>query len=831
VIGIASLSELPVQVTAAGLVTPLKADAAVGGQGTLTFQTGGVSIDTAGYAGLYRMGYASGDLRGAASLVLVKNMNYHVFIAGYGIAGPVAFAADGTLSTSSPSLAVAGSQLTFLTAPVTVDPSGYLGNYRLGYASNDLKGPTTTVLVVGLPYRVEIAGYALAGIMTVAVDGSVTATRPESLSALGSTLTLRTAPISIDPNGYLGAYRLGYASPDLAGPMTVVLVTGVPYRLDIAAYSSAGTFDVAADGSVTTSRPESATAAGATVQLRTTPVTIDPGIYAGPYRLGYATVNLSGRQVVTVVAGVAYRVEVAALGSAGAITVAGDGTVTATQPESVLASGATLRFQTAAVRIAPPTPGGFWSVAYVTTRSGPQLVGLVQAVRYLLSAQGANAEFTVASPCAVTPSTLTLAGGTYTLACGAAPVAVAGPDQAVVEGAAVALDGSATAGEFLTYAWTQVAGPPVALAGAATARPSFVAPQLAGGVGSQVLTFALTASNLAGRSTSTVNVTTLNVDTAPEAHAIGPANVAEGAPVLLSGATSFDPDGDPLTYEWVQTLGPAIPTSDPAAPELAFTAPLLQGGTGGPVALQFQLTVSDGQLSSTALVDVLVDQFDHPPVAVAGPAQTVLGGAAVTLDGAASADPDGDALGYAWTQVSGPAVALSDAAQAAPAFTAPTTAATLVFQLVVSDGVLVSAPAEVTVNVVPRTAPPDCSNARAEPALLWPPNHKLVPVAVAGLQAPEHGGLAVEITSVRQDEPTAGTDAGDTGPDAALRQGVLLLRSERDPRGGGRVYHVAFTATNADGAACQGEVLVAVPKSQKPGDTATDDGARFDAFR
>ena len=43
----------------------------------------------------------------------------------------------------------------------------------------------------------------------------------------------------------------------------------------------------------------------------------------------------------------------------------------------------------------------------------------------------------------------------------------------------------------------------------------------------------------------------------------------------------------------------------------------------------------------------------------------------VTLDGSGSSDPDGDPLSYAWTQVSGPTVALSDATAAQPTFTAP----------------------------------------------------------------------------------------------------------------------------------------------------------------
>ena len=75
---------------------------------------------------------------------------------------------------------------------------------------------------------------------------------------------------------------------------------------------------------------------------------------------------------------------------------------------------------------------------------------------------------------------------------------------------------------------------------------------------------------------------------------------------------------------------------------------------------------------------------NQPPVAEAGAAQDVIADAVVTLDGSAT-DPDGDALTYSWTQTSGTNVTLNDAAIAAPTFTAPATAAVLIFELTVTD--------------------------------------------------------------------------------------------------------------------------------------------------
>lgn len=70
----------------------------------------------------------------------------------------------------------------------------------------------------------------------------------------------------------------------------------------------------------------------------------------------------------------------------------------------------------------------------------------------------------------------------------------------------------------------------------------------------------------------------------------------------------------------------------------------------------------------------------------------------VALDGSGSVAGEGS-LTYAWTQTAGETVALSNAAVAAPTFTAPATAQTLTFRLVVSDDLTTSRPDTVDVVV------------------------------------------------------------------------------------------------------------------------------------
>jgi hypothetical protein len=92
------------------------------------------------------------------------------------------------------------------------------------------------------------------------------------------------------------------------------------------------------------------------------------------------------------------------------------------------------------------------------------------------------------------------------------------------------------------------------------------------------------------------------------------------------------------------------------------------------------------QSNDTCVVNVSWD--NEPPIADAGPNQTVNEGETVTLDGSGSYDSDGSIASYQWEQTTGPSVTLSDPTEVMPTFVTPpvdSTGAVLEFQLTVTD--------------------------------------------------------------------------------------------------------------------------------------------------
>ena len=296
------------------------------------------------------------------------------------------------------------------------------------------------------------------------------------------------------------------------------------------------------------------------------------------------------------------------------------------------------------------------------------------------------------------------------------PTANPGPAQTQTDyviGSTIQLDGRGSGdpnGDQLTYSWVQLSGPSVTLDDPTSATPTFTFDPTANGspspTGQADFVFGLIVGDGVSQSPQAEVQIALTVNEAPDADAGDNQTLetpADGDVITLDGTGSSDPEGDTLTYSWVQTSGRAITLSDATAQNPTFTYDFVDP-LPAEESFTFSLIINDGNQDSEAdsvTINVINNQA---PTANAG---TDLGpinaDQLVTLNGGASSDPDNDTLTYAWTQVSGPTVTLSDATAQSPSFTAPDVSnlSTLVFELVVNDGRVSSAPDQVSVSVQP----------------------------------------------------------------------------------------------------------------------------------
>ena len=106
---------------------------------------------------------------------------------------------------------------------------------------------------------------------------------------------------------------------------------------------------------------------------------------------------------------------------------------------------------------------------------------------------------------------------------------------------------------------------------------------------------------------------------------------------------------------------------------------------------------------------------------------------------------------------------------------------------------------------------------RATPASLGAPNHRLVTVTISGATDPDGDPVDLAITGVTQDEPVA--RPARRGRDHGPAPGAPARRAR--PAGDGRVYRIAFEASDGRGGTCTGFATVGVRKgSQAPVDSA-----------
>ena len=372
-----------------------------------------------------------------------------------------------------------------------------------------------------------------------------------------------------------------------------------------------------------------------------------------------------------------------------------------------------------------------------------------------------------------------------------APQANAGPNQTVMVGDTVMLDGSDSSdvdGDPLSYRWALMSMPSGSTA--TLSNTNAVKPTFEADVEGEYRARLIVNDGQADSPADTITVTTELGNTAPVANAGANQTVSVGATIVLDGSGSTDADGDAMSYDWSFLRIPAGSTaslSDTAAVAPSFKADL----DGEYVA---QLIVSDGTIDSDADTIMVVTQPGNTaPVAHAGPNQTVAMGSTVSLDGSRSSDADGNALTFSWALLSAPAgssATISDATAVAPSLVADLEGEYVV-QLIVNDGAVNSDPDSMTVGVESDQETPDG------------------PVITSALWRSDRAKLRVVGNSVSAGTPVEIVDA---------ESGEYIGTANANDRGRFRVNTPVFSIPCAVQARAEGSLSASVPVDGAPAD-------------
>ncbi|WP_455206099.1 PKD domain-containing protein [Kaarinaea lacus] len=279
------------------------------------------------------------------------------------------------------------------------------------------------------------------------------------------------------------------------------------------------------------------------------------------------------------------------------------------------------------------------------------------------------------------------------------PVANAGGDFSAVAGSTVNVSGSGSDsdGSISSYAWTQVSGPTVMLTNADMAMVSFVAPDV---MADTAITLRLEVTDNSGATdTDDVIITIIPVaNNQPPTVTVGADRLVNGTDDVTISANANDADGTIAAYLWSRVSGPDVSLINATSANVSFNVPVVVQRAE----LTLRITVTDDG-GASASADIVIT-INAPPVVEAGAAQTIHIGDTQAIAGTA-VDSDGTVQTYAWTQVSGTTVTLSNDNTATVSVSAGNVTAreTIVLRLTVTDnnGATASDIVYVTFNMKP----------------------------------------------------------------------------------------------------------------------------------
>ncbi|HUT06083.1 MAG TPA: peptidase [Nitrosopumilaceae archaeon] len=271
------------------------------------------------------------------------------------------------------------------------------------------------------------------------------------------------------------------------------------------------------------------------------------------------------------------------------------------------------------------------------------------------------------------------------------PVVDAGRDKIIFPSInAITLVGSVVDADddALTFGWEQTSGPEIELVNPNLRYLTIVSPSVDFS-NFTPMTFKLTANDgFGGIASDSASVYPYNALLTNDLISIdaGPLQtVREGETVTLD-VTGQTKNGKPITYSWAQLIGTPVSLNSYVGDKVQFIAPDLPDEV--PELLSFQVVgYSEGSGWASDLAMVRVLPFNGPPIADAGPDQTVSQNVFVNLVGSGT-DPEDTKLKFQWSQKSGSDVILYQRSLEEVYFVSPFiegNSMDLIFELKVTD--------------------------------------------------------------------------------------------------------------------------------------------------
>jgi len=409
-----------------------------------------------------------------------------------------------------------------------------------------------------------------------------------------------------------------------------------------------------------------------------------------------------------------------------------------------------------------------------------------------------------------------------------APNANAGPDQNVLKGQNVTLDGSKSndpdmGPQPLAHLWGFVSLPVGSglsdsdIIDRNRVKASFI-PDVNG---FYVLRLIVRDGELSSEDTVQITATTPNVP--PNANAGNDININLGGEAVLDASASNDPDHGPesLTYLWTFVSVPAGSQLNNNSILGANTiSPSFTPDVAGVYVLQ--LMAFDGKDTDfdNVAVTVIIPQFPPATNAMLSPLPNALGwnnsNVTVTLN---ATDNSGSGIKEITYSASGAqSIPSTTVAGSSVSVTISAEGQTTVTFFAKDNAGNLEAPKIVLINL-DKTAP--AISCRANPNLLWPPNHRMVRVTVAvDISDQGPGPAEFQLMSVVSNEPDNGLGDGDQPNDI---QGWVVgspgvtgrLRAERSGQGRGRIYTLTYRATDQAGNHSTCTTTVVVPHDMR----------------